>query len=102
MPATRFWVYCTTSLNKNAYADAETSAPRVLFKFRSYIVDVATAARGVCPRLVVPLPLDTVVDREKRELVADWAVAGAEKSSEEVELVENIEALELYAIPDNL
>lgn len=36
MPLTRLSVYCTISENRNAYADSDTSAVRVLFRFRSY------------------------------------------------------------------
>jgi hypothetical protein len=35
MPLTRFCVYCTISEKRNAKAEAETSAVRVLFRFRS-------------------------------------------------------------------
>ena len=35
IPFTRFCVYCTISENRNAYADSETSAVRVLLTFLS-------------------------------------------------------------------
>ena len=38
IPLTRFCVYCTISENRKAKAAPETSALRVLFKFRSYIL----------------------------------------------------------------
>lgn len=38
MPLTRFWVYWTTSENRKANAEAETSAVRVLLSGLSYML----------------------------------------------------------------
>lgn len=45
-PATRAWVYCTSSPNKKAQEASETSAPRVLFKGRSCSVDSGMERRA--------------------------------------------------------
>ncbi len=61
MPLTRFWVYWTTSENRKAKAEAETSAVRVLLRFLSYMFGL-TPGLGVV-RVVL---MDGAEGREKR------------------------------------
>ena len=64
IPLTRFWVYCTISEKRNAYAESETSAVRVLLRCRSYILGLGFPILAIAARLVVVIGV--VLGNEKR------------------------------------
>lgn len=82
MPLTLFCVYCTTSENKNANAEVETSVVRVLFKLRSNMF-------GLGPACFVEVDPAVLTEGNENLVVLVAGESASADEREDVDMTEN-------------